>query len=144
MVALGWGAVFERGEPRISRRERRGCCAGRDDGEGVGVRADQGGKGGVGPLFANGRRLGRWIGRSTGGEGDLGVCDSHPKSFRNLDDIDITSANIDWVGSLKNPNNKKIDGTEAKRWSLDFTRASGASWQTSRMKISLGTDIESH
>jgi hypothetical protein len=71
--------------------------------------------------------LGRWIGRSTGGEGDLGVCDSHPKSFRNLDDIDITSANIDWVGSLKNPNNKKIDGTEAKRWSLDFTRASGAS-----------------
>jgi hypothetical protein len=66
MVALGWGAVFERGEPRISRMGRMGCCASRDDGEGVGVRADQGGKGGVGPLLANGRWLGRWIGRSTG------------------------------------------------------------------------------
>ena len=110
----------------------------------MGVRAVQGGKGGVGPLLANGRRLGRWIGRSTGGEGDPGVCHSPPKRFRNLKDIDITSANIDWVGSLKNPNNKKINGAEAKCWNLDFTRASGAPWQTSRMKISVGTYIESH
>ena len=141
---FGLGCGFKRGEPRISRRARMGCCARRGDGEGVGVRAVQGGKGGVGPLLANGRRLGRWIGRSTGGEGDLGVCHSRPKRFRNLKDIDITSANIDWVGSLKNPNNKKIDGTEAKRWILDFTGALGESWLRLRMKVSVGTDIESH
>jgi hypothetical protein len=37
MIALGWGAVFERGEPRISRMGRMGWCASRDDGEGVGL-----------------------------------------------------------------------------------------------------------
>jgi hypothetical protein len=63
-----------------------------------------------------------------GGEGDLGVCRSRPKRFRNLNDIDITSAPVDWAGSLKNPNNKKINKTEVKRWSLDFTGASGSSW----------------
>jgi hypothetical protein len=88
--------------------------------------------------------VGRWIGRSTGGERDLGVCRSPPKRFRHLDDIDITSPHIDWAGSLKNLNNKKINGTEAKCWSLDFTGASGASWLPLRMKISLGIDIEPH
>jgi hypothetical protein len=72
------------------------------------------------------------------------MCRSPPKRFRNLDDIDITSPHIDWVGSLKNPNNKKINRAEAKCWNLDFTGGSGAPWQTSRMKISVGTDIESY
>jgi hypothetical protein len=66
-----------------------------------------------------------------------------PKRFRDVDDIDITSPPIDRAGSLKNPNNKKIKRTEAKRWSLDFTGASGSSWLRLRMKISVGTDIES-
>jgi hypothetical protein len=72
-------------------------------------------------------RVGRWIGRSTGGESDLGGCHSHPKNFRNLNDIDIAAPNIDWVGNLKNPNNKKIKKNEVMCWSLDFTSASGES-----------------
>jgi hypothetical protein len=52
--------------------------------------------------------VGRWIGRSTGGERDLGVCYSHPEKFRNVNDIDIALPSIDWVGNLRNRNNKKI------------------------------------
>jgi hypothetical protein len=58
-------------------------------------------------------------------DGDLGGCRSPPKRFKNLHDIDITSAPIDWAGSLKNPNNKKFNRTESKCWSLDFAGASG-------------------
>ena len=50
----------------------------------------------------------------------------------------------DWVGSLKNPNNKKIKKPEVMCWSLDFTWASGELWVRLMMNISLGTDIKPH
>ena len=83
-------------------------------------------------------------GEMDGVEGDFGLGEAPPKRFRNLNDIDIAPPPIDWVGGLKNPDNKKIKKCEVMCWSLDFTWASGESWPRLRMKISLGTDIKSH
>jgi hypothetical protein len=61
-----------------------------------------------------------------------------------LQDIDLMAPPIDWVGSLRNRNDKKSKKPEAACWSLDFDWASGESCVRLRMKISLGTDIKSH
>jgi hypothetical protein len=73
--------------------------------------------------------------------GDFGGRDSRSKRFSDLNDIDITLLNIDWVGSLGDPNSKKINNPEVRCWSLDFTRASGEAWVLIRMKISGDIDI---
>ena len=44
--------------------------------------------------------------------GDFGGRDSRSKRFSELNDIDITLLNIDWVGSLGDPNDKKINHPE--------------------------------
>ncbi len=59
-----------------------------------------------------------------------------------LQDIDLMAPPIDWVGSLRNPNDKKSKRVEVTCWNLDFTWASGESWVRLRMRVSLGTDIK--
>ncbi len=73
--------------------------------------------------------------------GDFGGRDSRSERFSDLNDIDITLLNIDWVGSLRNPNDKKINNPEVTCRSLDITGASGEAWVPIRMKIS--GDIDS-
>ncbi len=57
--------------------------------------------------------------------GDFGGRDSRSERFSDLNDIDITLLNIDWIGILGDPNHKKINPPEVTCWSLDFTGASG-------------------
>jgi hypothetical protein len=73
--------------------------------------------------------------------GDFGGRDSRSKRFSDLNDIDITLLNIDWFGSLGDPNGKKINHPEATCWSLDFTGAPGETWVPIRMRISPDIDI---
>jgi len=51
----------------------------------------------------------------------LGCALHRLKKFRDLNDIDIALPHIDWVGNLRNRNNKKIKQSELMCWSLDFT-----------------------
>jgi hypothetical protein len=73
--------------------------------------------------------------------GDFGGRDSRSERFGDLNDIDIRLLNIDWIGSLGDPNDKKINHPEVTCWSLDFTGASGEAWVPIRMKISGDIDI---
>ena len=56
-----------------------------------------------------------------GAKAILGCAIRTLKRFRYLHDIDIEPPPIDWIGNLKNPNNKKIKQSEVMCWSLDFT-----------------------
>jgi hypothetical protein len=73
--------------------------------------------------------------------GDFGGRDSRSERFGDLNDIDITLLNIDWIGILGDPNSKMINNPEVRCWSLDFTGASGEVWVLIRMKISGDSDI---
>jgi hypothetical protein len=102
------------------------------------------GKGRDGAFFCEPTTIGEGDRGIDGVDGDFGGRDSRSERFSDLDDIDITPAPIDWAGDLKNQNNKKINGTEFKCCSLDFTGASGESWLPMRMKISRDIDIAVH
>jgi hypothetical protein len=65
--------------------------------------------------------IGEVDGEMDGVEGDFGLGEAPSKRFGDLNDIDIAPPHIDWVGSLKNLNNKKIKKPEVMCWNLDFT-----------------------
>ena len=89
---------------------------------------------GVGEVWGVDWDIGRFV-------GDFGGYDSRSERFGDLNDIDITLLNIDWIGSLGDPNDKKINHPEVTCWSLDFTGASGEAWVPIRMRISGDIDI---
>jgi len=92
----------------------------------MGVRA-MGGEVGVGEVWEVDWDITRVV-------GDFGGRDSRSKCFGDLNDIDITLLNIEWVGSLGDPNHKKLNHPEVRCWSLDFTGASGEAWVLIWMK----------
>jgi hypothetical protein len=73
--------------------------------------------------------------------GDFGGRDSRSERFGDLNDIDITLLNIEWIGSLGDPNKKKINHPEVTCWGLDFAGASGEAWVPIRMRILSDIDI---
>ncbi len=91
-------------------------------------------------LFWGGGGLGvSWdIGRFVG---DFGGRDSRSERFGDLNDIDIMLLNIDWIGSLGDPNDKTINHPEVTCWSLDFTGVSREAWVPNRVQISGDIDI---
>jgi hypothetical protein len=93
-----------------------------------------GGDFGVGEVWEVGWDVARVV-------GDFGGRDSRSERFSDLDDIDITLLNIDWIGRLGDPNYKKINHPEVTCWSLDFTGVSREAWVPNRVQISGDIDI---
>ena len=76
--------------------------------------------------------------------GGFGGGESRRKRFGEVNDIDITHLNIDWVGDSKVINIRKINESESSCWNLDlmgFGRESEGYWV--RENIAFG-DIESY
>ncbi len=77
----------------------------------MGAWAHQDGCEGDGGRFWGGGGLGGGLGCARV-VGDFGGRNSRSKSFSDVNDIDITLLNIDWAGSLGEPNHKKINHPE--------------------------------